>query len=118
MHVIAVVDDLFWKARILETAKASGATISLVSDPALLSAKCGEMRPDMIFVDLALRKDPFEAVRAVKDASETANIPVVGYYEHMRVDLHQKGKAAGIETLIARSTFTEKLASFFAPSTR
>ena len=111
-HVIALVDDLFWKARLLETAKAAGATMALVSDPALLGAKCVEQRPDLVFVDLALRKDPFAAIRAFKDATETAGVPVVGYFEHMRTDLHKKGKEAGIETLIARSTFTEKLGSF------
>ena len=111
-HVIALVDDLFWKARLLETAKATGATMALVSDPAQLAAKCTEQRPDLVFVDLALRKDPFGAIRAFKDTAETAEVPVVGYFEHMRTDLHKKGKEAGIETLIARSTFTEKLASF------
>jgi PleD family two-component response regulator len=111
-HVIALVDDLFWKARLLETAKATGATIALVSDPTQLALKCLEKRPDIIFVDLALRKDPFGAIRAFKDAEENAAVPVVGYFEHMRTDLHKRGKEAGIETLIARSTFTEKLASF------
>lgn len=111
-HVIALVDDLFWKARLLETAKAAGATMVLVSDPAQLAAKSTEQKPDIIFVDLALRKDPFGAVRAFKDAAETSGVPVVGYFEHMRTDLHKKGKEAGIETLIARSTFTEKLGSF------
>jgi PleD family two-component response regulator len=111
-HVIALVDDLFWKARLLETAKAAGATIVLVADPAQLATKSAEQKPDILFVDLALRREPFESVRAFKDAPDTAKIPVVGYFEHMRVDLHKRGKEAGIETLIARSTFTEKLASF------
>jgi PleD family two-component response regulator len=111
-HVIALVDDLFWKARLLETAKATGATMALVSDPAQLTVKCAEHKPDIVFVDLALRKDPFGAIRAFKDTAETAGVPVVGYFEHMRTDLHKRGKEAGIETLIARSTFTEKLASF------
>jgi PleD family two-component response regulator len=113
-HFIAVVDDLFWKARLMETAKASGASLVLVSNPETLAAKCAEQKPDTIFVDLALRKDPFAAIRAIKDAPETSSILVVGYYEHMRVDLHKKGKEAGIETLIARSTFTEKLPSYFS----
>lgn len=108
-HVIALVDDLFWKARLLETVKASGATIAFVSDPAVLAAKAQEQRPDLLLIDLALRKEPFEAVK--RFLTENTSVKAFGYFEHMRVDLHQRGKEAGIGTLMARSTFTEKLPS-------
>jgi CheY-like chemotaxis protein len=110
--VLALVDDLFWKARLTEAAKSAGRPISFSADPAALAGVDPEA-VGLVVVDLALRREPFEAISALKRDPARAKIPVVGYFEHMRVDLHERGAAAGIDRLVARSTFTERLAELF-----
>jgi hypothetical protein len=110
--VLALVDDLFWKARLAEAATAAGRPISFSADPAAL-AGLDPAAVEIVVVDLALRRDPFAEISALKRDPTRAKIPVVGYFEHMRVDLHERGTAAGVDRLFARSTFTERLAEIF-----
>lgn len=105
--VLILVDDLFWKVRFQETAKGLGAQVVLLSNPDLLRERVEAEQPGLVIVDLALRKEPFTAIAEI---SAQPNAPrMVGYFEHMRTDLWERGKKAGLARVFARSALSEKL---------
>jgi CheY-like chemotaxis protein len=88
--------------------KSASSKITFISDPAELSG-ADPQNVGMLLVDLALKKEPFDAITKLKKSAKTKTIPVVGYYEHVRKDLQQKGNQAGCDEVLPRSTFSEKL---------
>ena len=106
--VLALVDDLFWRTKIDHAVKSASSKITFISDPAELSG-ADPQNVGMLLVDLALKKEPFDAITKLKKSAKTKTIPVVGYYEHVRKDLQQKGNQAGCDEVLPRSAFSEKL---------
>jgi CheY-like chemotaxis protein len=107
--VLALVDDLFWRTKIDHAVKSSSSPIVFLSDPSELAAAADPASVGVLLVDLALRKEPFDAIAKLKKSPKTKEIPVIGYYEHVRKDLQQKGNAAGCDEVLPRSSFSEKL---------
>jgi len=109
--VLVLADDLFWKTKIDHTLKSAQATGIFIEKSAQLAAKAesGPGRVALVLVDLALRDDPFTAIAALKKNPKTKNIAVVGYYEHVRKDLSEKGEKAGCDQVLPRSAFSQHL---------
>lgn len=109
--VVVVIDDLFFRAKVAETAKAFGVEVRAVRSPEELDA--GEL-PGIVFVDLeADRLKPIDIIRAVKRDPRLRAVPVIGYYPHARVDLKEAALAAGLDRAMARSEFSRRLPEFF-----
>jgi PleD family two-component response regulator len=107
--VLALVDDLFWRTKIDHAVKSASSPIVFISDPSELAAAADPQSVGILLVDLSLRKEPFTAISSLKKSAKTKSIPVIGYYEHVRKDLQQKGNDAGCDEVLARSAFSEKL---------
>jgi CheY-like chemotaxis protein len=109
--VLALVDDLFWRTKIDHAVRSGQARALFVSKPSELAA-AAETDPShvgVIIVDLSMRNEPFQAIAAVKKNAKTKKIPVIGYYEHVRKDLLQKGNQAGCDEVLPRSSFSQHL---------
>ena len=107
--VLVLVDDLFWRTKIDHAVRSAQAPAVFVTDPAALASAADPDVVGLILVDLSIRKEPFTALEALKKSPKTKGIPVVGYYEHVRKDLLEKGKKAGCEDVLTRSVFSEHL---------
>jgi CheY-like chemotaxis protein len=107
--VLVLVDDLFWRTKIDHAVKSAQSPIVFISDPSELDRAADPQSVGVLLVDLSLRKDPFAAIAKLKKSAKTKSIPVVGYYEHVRKDLLQKGSEAGCDEVLARSRFSEQL---------
>jgi CheY-like chemotaxis protein len=107
--VLALVDDLFWRTKIDHAVKSASSPIVFISDPSELATAADPQSVAVVLVDLSMRKEPFEAIAKLKKNGKTKGIPVIGYYEHVRKDLLQKGKAAGCDEVLPRSSFSQKL---------
>jgi len=108
--VLALVDDLFWRTKIDHAVKSTSSPLVFLSDPSELAAAAAHPQSvGVLVVDLALRKEPFDAIAKLKKSPKTKEIAVIGYYEHVRKDLQQKGVAAGCDEVLPRSSFSEKL---------
>ena len=107
--VLALVDDLFWRAKIDHAVKSAQARVVFLSDPDELTATASSSVVGVILVDLSLRKDPIGAIDTLKKGAKTKGIPVIGYCEHMRKDLKQRGLDAGCDEVLPRSAFSEHL---------
>ena len=107
--VLVLADDLFWRTKIDHALKSSQTPGIFLDKPSDLAEKADPTRVGLVLVDLALKQDPLPAIAALKKAPKTKNITVVGYCEHKQTDLIERGKKAGCDQVLPRSTFSQKL---------
>jgi CheY-like chemotaxis protein len=106
--ILVVVDDLFFLARIRETAAQVGVGIEFVA-PDQLTARIQHGRPRAVILDLNCRTaSAADLVRALKNGP-WSKVPVVGFVSHVQGDLIAAAKEAGCDTVLARSAFTRDL---------
>jgi len=107
--VVALVDDLFFLAKIRETAKVVGVTV-VVCDPRRGPAAIAEAQPQAIFLDLNSRSLPaVDWIRALKTDPATQAIRIVGFVSHVQEELIYAARTAGCDSVMARSAFTQQL---------
>jgi CheY-like chemotaxis protein len=121
--VLALVDDLFFQAKLVETAGKLGVMLKTVSTgAALVKALEGALEgaldgtlggpargdlPRLVVVDLNARQG---AVEAIEQLHRSGNrIPVIGFLSHVQTELAQRARAAGCQQVLPRSSFTTNL---------
>ncbi|HWQ03138.1 MAG TPA: response regulator [Candidatus Nitrosotenuis sp.] len=109
-RVLALVDDLFFQAKILETARHAGVQVQVVgSGDALEQAlRDGSAPPAMILLDLNARVGGLEALEKLRASGSPA--PVIAFLSHVQTELAARARAAGCAEVMPRSQFTRHLA--------
>ncbi|MGA7922099.1 MAG: hypothetical protein WCA38_20740 [Candidatus Acidiferrales bacterium] len=107
--VLAFVDDLFFQAKILETAKQVGVEVRTYSTGDTLLAEIAKKMPQLVIVDLNARNHPLDLIRSVHAAAK--ELKVIAYLSHLQVHLAQQARDAGCGQVMARSQFTHDLAT-------
>lgn len=130
--VLALIDDLFFRARVAEAARHVGvefevaATSEALVTAALTSAAS---RPSLILIDLNAGSAPsFGGIAPAGAGPQTAaasqkgietlerlraagnQTPVVAFLSHVQVDLAERARAAGGAEIMPRSKFSQNLA--------
>jgi hypothetical protein len=100
--VLVLVRDLMFSSRISAAARAAGAAVSLLRDPAGLDPNAPGRR---LIVDLNL---PGALESAVEWKGTTAG-EVVGFVSHVDAETIARARAAGIDRVLPRSRFVEIL---------
>ena len=111
-QVLALVDDLFFMAKLLETAKQVGVQLRACQSADALWTEISQEEPRLIVFDLNARNDPMGAIRRIK-ASRQA-IPLLGFVSHVEVALSRQAHEAGCDEVMPRSKFTRELATILA----
>lgn len=110
MKIYALITDLFFTARIRETARHAGADVRFFTTAESLHQAITQESPGLVLVDLSQQSlDPVEVVRGLKSAPATSDIPVLGYLSHVDFALQQEARGAGIDKVVPRSEFTARL---------
>jgi CheY-like chemotaxis protein len=116
--VIAAVDDVFFGAKIQETARHLNVPLSLVRSPEELAAQARSRRPALVIIDLnATGCRPLDAIRTLKADPELRDTPTLGFFSHVQQDLKAAAAEAGCDRVIARSAFTAELPQILRPHT-
>ena len=126
--VLALVDDLFFQAKLVETARKLGVTLKTVSTGgALVKALEGALEwasegapggapdgvphaadlPRLVVVDLNARQGALEAIEQLHRSGNP--IPIIGFLSHVQTELAQRAQAAGCKQVMPRSSFTANL---------
>ena len=107
--VLAVVNDIFFQAKISGAAKQAGVTLKYVtSEQSLLDN--ARTNPSLIVFDLNFAAvDPVQLIKKVKADPELGRIPMLGYLSHVQTDLQQAAIAAGCDQVMPRSAFSMNL---------
>src|ERR687894_3231738 len=109
-EVLAAVEDLLFRSKISETAKALGIEARFPRSKERLLETLRESPPDLLVLDLnSARFEPLELLRSVKSDRATRHIPTVGFLSHVQGDLAAAAKEAGCDRVMARSAFTKDL---------
>jgi len=108
--VIAAVDDLFFGAKIQETARRLNIPLRLVRTPEELAAEARVSHPALVILDLnATGCRPLDGIRQLKADPELRNIPTLGFFSHVQQELKAAAAEAGCDRIVARSVFALEL---------
>jgi len=111
-EVLALVDDLFFQAKMLETAKHLGIDLRTCGTAEALAGEIAKQAPKLVLVDLNARCQPVSAIEKMKRQPQPFEI--VGFLSHVQADLAEQAKAAGCNFVMPRSQFTRELATILS----
>lgn len=121
-HVLALVDDLFFQAKLVETARRLGVMLKTFSTGAALVQALEQMpeaaasdRPRLVVVDLNARQGALEAIEQLQRSGNP--VPVIGFLSHVQTELAEKARAAGCKQVMPRSSFTMNLSEILRQAT-
>ena len=111
----AIVDDMFFAAKIRSAAENAGKTMEVIKSFDQLDSFLKENRGAPIVVDLnATRVDPLTAILHVRSRAEWRGIPLVSFVSHVRTELIRQAQNAGCDYVLPRSAFTRFLPAIAA----
>lgn len=114
--VIAVVDDMFFAAKIRATAEALGVTVLFPRSKQTVFEKLSETKSDLVLVDLHNQKiDPLDLAMELKAIAEHTRL--LGFFSHVETELQRKALAAGYDQVMPRSVFSRDLAEILMSDT-
>lgn len=110
-RVLALVDDLFFQAKMLETAKHVGVELECVATSEALIERARQKPPALVVIDLNARSGGLEALERLASGNY---LPVIAFLSHVQVELAERAKRAGCGDVMPRSKFTQNLANIFS----
>jgi CheY-like chemotaxis protein len=113
-EVVAYLDDIFFQAKIVETARHLGLDLSTCATLDAFAGELAKAEPKLLLIDLSARANPFEAIAHAKAKAASAGVPMIAFYSHVQTDLAGRARAAGCENVMPRSKFTRDLATILA----
>ena len=120
--VIALIDDLFFLAKVQETAKHAGVTLETAATGEQLLKASARSPAALVLVDLNARLGALEAVERLcaangpvggpaRPAGGQGNPPrVIAFLSHVQTELAERARSAGCQDVMPRSKFTQNLA--------
>jgi len=110
--ILAVLDDLMFTSKIRTTANQLGVAVAFARSADSALTEMRKSPPALVILDLNNpRTQPLAIVAAMKADAALASIPTVGYASHVQTDVIEAARTAGVQEVLARSAFTQHLAS-------
>lgn len=107
--ILAVVDDIFFFAKIQQAARQLGVAVEAVA-PDALQGRVASGRASAILLDLNHHSGrAIEVLQTLKNDSSTRSIPVIAFLSHVQANLAQSARAVGCDRVLARSAFSQQL---------
>jgi len=108
-RIIVAVDDMFFLAKIRETARQLKVPIELAKTDKELMEKM-EPAPALIILDLnSLGLKPLPTIGKLRHKQELKRTPIIGFLNHLQADLKLKAQEAGCNLVMPRSAFSQNL---------
>jgi DNA-binding NarL/FixJ family response regulator len=117
---IVLIDDLFFQAKLLETAKLTGISLETVATGEQLLKAAAANPAALVIVDLNARQGSLDAVEQLckehLEPGARSNGPgnprrVIAFLSHVQTELAERARAAGCQDVMPRSKFTQNLAA-------
>jgi PleD family two-component response regulator len=110
--ILAVLDDLMFTSKIRTAASRLGVTVTFARSSDAALAEMRRNAPSLVILDLNNpRTDPLAIVAGMKQEPRLASIRTVGYASHVQTEVINAARQAGVDDVMARSAFTERLAA-------
>jgi DNA-binding NarL/FixJ family response regulator len=108
--IVCVVDDLIFSIRMKTAAKSLGVELYFERDADRVVSTVREKRPSLVIFDLnSSRLHPIAAISALKDDPSLSPTRTLGYVSHVDTATIAEARKAGIDQVLARSAFAERL---------
>jgi CheY-like chemotaxis protein len=112
--VVAGVPDLFFAAKIGETARQLGVAVEFASSGQAVLEKASRA-PVLVILDLgAAILEPIGLIAKLKADPALRTARVVGFVNHERTDLIEQARQAGCDEVLTRGAFTKGLPEMLA----
>jgi CheY-like chemotaxis protein len=111
-EVVALVDDIFFQAKISETARQVGVALKAYASADGFASEITAAAPKLLIIDLNARADAFAAVGAAR--ASAPNVPLIAFLSHVQTELAERARTAGCAEVMPRSKFTRELATILA----
>jgi len=109
-RVIAAVSDMLFASKIRGTAERLNVTVDFARTEAGLFDYAKTEVPSLIILDLhETRFDPIGLAARLKADEQLREVPVVAFFSHVEAELRRKALEAGVEHVLPRSVFTQRL---------
>ena len=108
--VIVLIDDLFFQAKLFETAKLTGVTLETAATGEQLLKAAAAHPEALVIVDLNARQGALDAVEQLCKGPENSR-QVIAFLSHVQTELAERARAAGCREVMPRSKFTQNLAA-------
>jgi DNA-binding NarL/FixJ family response regulator len=120
---IVLIDDLFFQAKLFETAKLTGITLETAATGEQLLKAAAANPAALVIVDLNARQGALDAVEQLckgrglhVEPAGASNGPgnprrVIAFLSHVQTELAERARAAGCQDVMPRSKFTQNLAA-------
>jgi len=108
--VLFVVDDLFFSIKIKTAARLVNAEVYFERTGENTLETIRAKRPHLVVFDLdSVKLQPIETVAALKADPELRRLETLGFVSHVHTDTIAAARAAGIDQVLARSAFADRL---------
>lgn len=108
MAVLAYITDLFFQAKVGQTAKAAGIDLKIVTSLYHFLPRLEE-NPEIVLIDLnANGINPRSLIVQIKE--NHPDIPVIAYAAHVEKGLLEQARQAGADQVLSRAKLTKDLA--------
>ena len=108
--IVCVVDDLLFSIKMSTAAKHLGVELYFERSKDKVLQTIREKQPSLVIFDLnSGRLAPIEMIAALKTEPSLSSIRTLGYVSHVDSDTIDRARSAGIDQVLARSAFSEKL---------
>jgi len=112
-RIFAFVDDLFFLAKIQETARKMNVKVEFVKTEKDLTERMGENgddKPSLIIFDLNnIAAKPLSTIPKLKSKLKK-DTNIIGFLSHVQGELKLKAQEAGCDMVVPRSAFSQNLA--------
>jgi DNA-binding NarL/FixJ family response regulator len=117
MKALALVRDLFFRAKIDAVASVVAAEVEYASTLDAVASRCAAIHPSIIFTDLSDATFPAaETLKQIHGASPGTR--VIGFASHVDLKSLKAARAAGYDLTLSRSEFTSQLPDLLKKSDR
>jgi PleD family two-component response regulator len=120
--ILCAIDDLIFSIKISTASKRLGIDMYFERTPEMVLPRIREQRPSLVIFDLnASRLDPMGVIAAMKSDPDLRDIKTLGYVSHVDSEAIAAARGAGIDQVLARSAFSDRLGDILTsagPTTR
>jgi CheY-like chemotaxis protein len=104
-----IVEDIFFLSKIQQSSDLLGVNV-VVPTGRDLAQMAMDTQPRAVILDLNHHSLPvLELTRGLKSNRVTQGIPVLGFLSHVQTDLAAAAREAGVDEVLPRSVFTQRL---------
>jgi len=109
-QVVALLDNLFFSARINEAMNTAKGEITFARKPEQALEMARTLKPKLVILDLdAAPCSPIELIKKMKASPDLRDIRTIGFVSHVNSERQEEARAAGCDRVMARSVFFSDL---------